>query len=108
MFAAAAITTALPAGNAFAINQVSCNNNEFVKITYHMGSDRNIDQCFANGGTYNRFGQDAWVVRIWTGNNRVQWLGDNRWQPATAIGKQTSFTWPNHSGGVRMAAIRII
>ncbi|SDP43185.1 Beta/Gamma crystallin [Lentzea jiangxiensis] len=109
VLATAAITAALPAASAFAINQVSCNNNEFVKVTWHHGGGKNIDQCFANAGTYNSsFGPDAWVVKISTGNNRVQWLGDNRWQPAAPINKWTSFTWPNHPGGVRIAAIRIV
>ncbi|WP_410566227.1 hypothetical protein [Amycolatopsis sp. cmx-4-61] len=50
----------------------------------------------------------VWITELWTGNNRVQWHGDGRWQPETPIAKRTAFTWPNHPGGVKIDQIRIL
>ena len=57
------------------------------------------------------FNSTVWLTRIWTGNNRVQWYGDGRWQPDPPVGvinKWTVFSWPNHPGGVSIDVIRIL
>ncbi|MEV6718526.1 beta/gamma crystallin domain-containing protein [Lentzea sp. NPDC051208] len=108
VLATAAITAAIPVGSASAIVQAKCDRSDFLKITYHVSNGKNIDMCFAHAGTFDNLPEDSWIVKIQTGNNRVQWLGDNRWQPAAPIGKWTTFTWPNHPGGVRLAGIRIV
>ncbi|MEQ0558681.1 beta/gamma crystallin domain-containing protein [Amycolatopsis sp. NEAU-NG30] len=109
--AAAAMTAAIPAGVASAMNEVPCNNDEFLHVTVHASNLPSKTWCFANAGSmriYNLAGSAFWVTEIWTGNNRAQWLGDGRWQPETPIDKWTKFTWPNHPGGVRMDEIRIL
>ncbi|MBB5958440.1 hypothetical protein FHS29_005048 [Saccharothrix tamanrassetensis] len=111
--AAIAVTVAVPGGSAWAIDNVPCNNDNFLRITLHHigGDDRKYDLCYANPGTAGGWEpewQRTWITRIWTGNNRVQWYGDGRWQPEQPIGKYTSFTWPNHPGGVRIDQIRIV
>ncbi|MGW2595904.1 beta/gamma crystallin domain-containing protein [Streptomyces sp. NPDC001515] len=99
---------------AFAIDSVECYNiDEYTHLHWHhdYGSGFTaFHQCFANAGEYSNFrpGGTNWVDKIWTGNNRVQWYGDGKWQPATPIDKWTTFTWPNHPGGVRIDAIRIV
>lgn len=106
--ASAAVMTSLTVGatSASAIDRVSC-GPEFLKITVHKsGGATWYDLCYANAGEAH--GLDGWVTRIETGNNRVQWYGDGRWQPAQPIGKWTTFTWPNHPGGVSINAIRIL
>jgi hypothetical protein len=81
----------------------------------HYESGKSFDRCFANGGTASLtsdIGQGlaipAWVTQISTGNNRVQWYGDGKWQPATPIPMFTIFRWPNHPHGVSADAIRIV
>lgn len=109
-----ALTTVLAAGaltvattpQASAIDQVPCSSNEFLQIDVHPSSGNNQRACFANAGRVN-FNGDWWITRIWTGNNRVQWHGDGRWQPAAPIDKWTVFTWPNHPAGVRIDALNI-
>ena len=96
---------------ASAINIVQCGPSDYLKVTFHIGtsSDR-IDRCFANAGevAIGRPNQNVWVDQISTGNNRVQWYGDGRWQPNQPINKWTIFNWPNHPGGVRLDRIRIL
>ncbi|MEV0675402.1 hypothetical protein AB0I60_02650 [Actinosynnema sp. NPDC050436] len=108
--AAIPVMAALPAATATAaplpINRVSCNRDDFLWVYAHQRGPQFI-HCYANGGTAHYPG-GTWLDRIWTGNNRVQWFGDGRWQPATPIGKNTDFRFPNHPGGVRMEAIRIV
>jgi hypothetical protein len=111
VLAAAAMTAAIPAGVASAMDQVPCNNNEFTRVTVHPSNFPSQNLCFANAGSMEirtLFGNPIWVTEIWTGNNRVQWFGDGRWQPETPIGKWTTFTWPNHPGGVRLDEVRIL
>ncbi|GGL86120.1 hypothetical protein GCM10010095_83610 [Streptomyces anthocyanicus] len=99
----AAVTTT----QAAAINQVGCSSNQFLKVTSH-DSWSETTRCFANAGE-SGYGAGNWATRISTGNNRVQWYGDGRWQPATPIAKNTIFTWPNTQGkAVRIDAIRIL
>ncbi|MFI8194480.1 beta/gamma crystallin domain-containing protein [Streptomyces sp. NPDC085946] len=101
---------AATATNASAIDIVPCGNHEYLHVTAHLGSTtRDENFCYANAGQHSVGGvQDYWVTRIWTGNNRVQWYGDGRWQPEQPIGKYTEMTWPNHPGGVRAYRIRIL
>ncbi|MER6406908.1 beta/gamma crystallin domain-containing protein [Streptomyces viridosporus] len=101
---------AATATNASAIDIVPCGNREYLHVTAHLGSTtRDENFCYANAGQSPVGGvQDYWVTRIWTGNNRVQWYGDGRWQPEQPIGKYTEMTWPNHPGGVRAYRIRIL
>ena len=105
----AAVMASLTIGatSASAINQVPC-GPEFLKITVHRHDAASSNWCYANAGEDHINFPDWWVTRIETGNNRVQWYGDGRWQPANPIGKWTTFTWPNHPGGVRIDAIRIL
>lgn len=103
-------------GSASAINTVPCGNSEFASVDFHLGNDITGNKyitCFANAGTAH-FRSDPgapytyWADKIWTGNNRVQWYGDGRWQPDQPIGKYTAMSWPNHPGGVRIEALRIL
>ncbi|GGW79606.1 beta/gamma crystallin domain-containing protein [Streptomyces griseoloalbus] len=112
--AVAAASLIIVPNPASAIDDVECNNiNEYVHVDWHhfYGTGfTTTHQCFANAGEYSSFrpGGTNWVDKIWTGNNRVQWYGDGRWQPAAPIGKWTTFDWPNNPGGVRIDAIRIL
>ncbi|MBB5958439.1 hypothetical protein FHS29_005047 [Saccharothrix tamanrassetensis] len=106
--AAIAVTVAVPGGSAWAINDVPCNNDGYLRVTLHVYGQPDQDSCYANAGFYNPGLGRFWITRIWTGNNRVQWYGDGRWQPEHPIDRWTSFTWPNHPGGVRMEGIRIM
>lgn len=106
-----AMTAAIPAGSASAIGKVDCGNREYLRVEYHYATGNNFTDCFANAGSwriYDQFGRSVWVTEIWTGNNRVQWNGDGRWQPDNPIGRYTSFTWPNTPGGVKLDEIRIL
>ncbi|MDC0769510.1 beta/gamma crystallin domain-containing protein [Streptomyces sp. HD] len=108
-FALAASLTVVSATEAFAINTVPCGRTDFLKIRVDTtDSDGAYDWCLANAGTVDMSGAHMWLERIETGNNRVQWYGDGKWQPATPIGKNTVYTFPNHPGGVRMDKIRIL
>ena len=107
--------TLLNAGSAAAINTVPCppgQQGEFTRVWMHPTGRPDSQWCFANGGTYwippDEVADRYWVTKIWTGNNRVQWYGDGRWQPAQPINKWTTMRWPNHPGGVRIEAIRIV
>ncbi|MEU6510887.1 beta/gamma crystallin domain-containing protein [Streptomyces sp. NPDC046942] len=107
--ALAASLTAVTATDAFAINTVSCGPSDFLQITVHTtDSGGPYDWCLANAGTWDMTGANMWLHRISTGNNRVQWYGDGKWQPATPIDKYTVYTFPNNPGGVRMDEIRIL
>ena len=106
-----AMTVAIPAGSALAINEVDCNNNEYLRVAYHYTTGSSYTRCFANAGSrrlYDQFNRSVWVTEIWTGNNRVQWNGDGRWQPENPIDRWTAFTWPNNPGGVKLDEIRIL
>ncbi|MFE9782178.1 hypothetical protein ACFYPA_28985 [Streptomyces sp. NPDC005775] len=101
-------------GSASAASQVPCNNSEFVKLSYHYGSDPTRHKCiacFAHAGDvflFDQYARPLWADQIWTGNNRVQWFGDGRWQPAQPIGKNTAMGWSPHPGGVRIEKLRIV
>jgi ABC-type sugar transport system substrate-binding protein len=107
VLAAGALAATVPAGTASAADQVPCGIAEYVRLEVHETNDAYKTQCFANAGLIYLQLSNPWVTEIWTGNNRVQWLGDDQWQPASPIPKWTSFTWPNHRDGVRIQAIRI-
>lgn len=107
---AAASLTVATAPQASAINAVPCGRGELVEVVLHFGSSEQYSSCYANAGAElirDDFAGSAWVTRISTGNNRVQWYGDGKWQPSTPIDKWTTFTWPNHPGGVHIDAIGI-
>lgn len=119
----AAMIAALVVGaapRASAMDVVPCDNSEFVKIDWHASypaETGNVEECYANGGEIYRWGDPNdnswsagkdWVTSIWTGNNRVQWYGDGRWQPDGGINPWTSFGWSNHPGGVEIKGLRII
>ncbi len=109
LLAAVVAAATLNAGSAAAIDNVPCGNrDDLMKIWLHMSGGSPEPYCFANGGEYHLWGLGWWVTKIWTGNNRVQWYGDGRWQPAQPIGKWTTFRWPNHPGGVRVEGFRIL
>ncbi|MGV9943561.1 beta/gamma crystallin domain-containing protein [Streptomyces sp. NPDC003401] len=99
--------------SASAIDSVECYNiSEYLHVYWHSysgGSWSAYHTCYANAGerSFERPGSQ-WVDQIQTGNNRVQWYGDGRWQPDTPIDKWTTFTWPNYPGGVRIEKIRIL
>ncbi|WP_128377434.1 beta/gamma crystallin domain-containing protein [Streptomyces cavernae] len=101
--------TAVTEADAFAMNKVDCGRSDFVQVTWHDGGvGYSPDLCFANAGQVLLPGGHAWIHRISTGNNRVQWFGDGRWQPADGINKWTVMTFPNNPGGVRAEWIRIL
>ncbi|MEV5646551.1 beta/gamma crystallin domain-containing protein [Streptomyces flaveolus] len=108
----AALLTSLSVGatSASAIDQVSC-RPDFLKVQMHYTNGAWFENCYANAGEtwFPPFpNTSAWVTKIETGNNRVQWFGDGRWQPEQPIGKWTTYAWPNFSNGVRIEAIRIL
>jgi len=100
--------------SASAIDMVECNGiSEYVHMDMHYNYNFGWSvtrPCFANSGehSFEVSGRTYWVDEIWTGNNRVQWYGDGKWQPETPIGKWTTFNWPNYPGGVRIDKIRIL
>gem|GEM_PF-1229974 len=107
LVAAAVTATVVNPGTAAAIDQVPCSSDEFVRVRMHFENQKDREYCYANGGEEIWNGR-WWVTQIWTGNNRVQWFGDSRWQPSQPINKWTLFRWPNHPGGVRINGIRIV
>lgn len=95
------------ATGASAISPVNCGPSDYLTVDWHAVGDGG-EACFANAGEIHYFPDSSWVTRISTGNNRVQWYGDGQWQPATPIGKNTVYTWPNNPGGVNISEIRIL
>ncbi|WP_410650737.1 hypothetical protein [Amycolatopsis sp. cmx-4-54] len=112
--AAIAMSIVIPVGTAEATNIVPCGSgNEFLNITVHPINDSSYEQCYANAGVHGVLskwpsGGRMWLERFWTGNNRVQWYGDGRWQPENPVDKWVLFSFPNHPGGVKIEAIRIL
>ncbi|MGW0953534.1 beta/gamma crystallin domain-containing protein [Streptomyces sp. NPDC001212] len=110
---AAASLTLATTSPASAIDKVTCGPSDYLNVKYHLYNQYSwsgpYNSCFANAGEsdFVRSGT-VWVDQISTGNNRVQWYGDGRWQPDQPIGKWTVFSWPNHPGGVRLDKIRIL
>ena len=96
--------------NAVMIDTVPCGDrNDFLRLDIHFRDGFNMVRgylCFADSGTESL--GSVWVDKISTGANYVQWYGDGRWQPEVPIEPWTIFTWPNHPGGVRIEAIRIL
>ncbi|RPE39147.1 beta/gamma crystallin [Streptomyces sp. Ag109_O5-1] len=115
-FAAVASLTVATTPQAFAINPADCSRSDFLKIDLHDSTDTGQavnyrTLCFANAGEVEITPAgywDVWITRISTGNNRVQWHGDGKWQPSGGIDKNTVFTWPNNPGGVDIDRIRIL
>ncbi|MER7969729.1 beta/gamma crystallin domain-containing protein [Streptomyces sp. NPDC096080] len=69
--AAAALTVAVPASNAYAINKVTCRAGEhFLKVVGHSEIGRSFTDCFANAGKY-KYSPSVWVEKITAGNNDV-------------------------------------
>jgi hypothetical protein len=112
--ATAGMVTGTMSGSASAIDTVPCGNGEFASLDLHRSFDSNrYIICFANSGTANLRNDPGapsvyWADKIWTGNNRVQWYGDGRWQPDQPIDKYTAMFWPSFPGGVRIEALRIL
>ncbi|MEV5956776.1 beta/gamma crystallin domain-containing protein [Streptomyces sp. NPDC051987] len=115
-FAAVASLAVATTPQAFAINPADCGRDDFLKIDLHDSTDSGQavnfrTLCFANAGDVAITPAaywDVWITRISTGNNRVQWHGDGRWQPSAPIEKNTVMTWPNNPGGVDIDRIRIL
>lgn len=108
--ALAAALVGVASTSASAINTVPCDQSGYTKLVLHYTGDTfAFDRCFANGGemTVND-GNIMWITQISTGNNRVQWFGDGRWQPDQPIPQWATYTWPNHTGGVQIEKIRIV
>lgn len=113
----AATITGIASTGASAIDKVNCDSRDYLEVTYHGTTPGPPDpyydshDCLANGGEWS-WPQTAdswtWATHIWTGNNRVQWYGDGKWQPDQPIEKWTDYTWPHHPGGVHIEKIRIV
>jgi Beta/Gamma crystallin len=68
--AAAALTVAVPAGNAYAIDEVPCRDGAgYLQIEGHDEFGISFTDCFANAGRHD-WGS-RWVSRITTGNNDI-------------------------------------
>ena len=96
--------------NAAMIDTTPCGDrNDFLRLDIHFRNGFELVRgymCFADSGT--EWLGTVWVDKLSTGNNRVQWYGDGRWQPEVPIEPWTTFVWPNHPGGVRLEAVRIL
>lgn len=101
------IASAAPANPS--IDRVPCGRSDFLQVWWHPDNQlpRSVETCFANGGEFT-FGHHTWLDAFSTGNNSVQYESDGRWQPATPVGPNTFYTFPNHPGGVEFDAILII
>ncbi|MGW1146267.1 beta/gamma crystallin domain-containing protein [Streptomyces sp. NPDC002454] len=90
--ATAAVTIAMPAGNAYAINEVPCGNRtDFLKVwSHHAWGPTSVD-CYANGGKI-AFG-NWWVDRISTGNNDIIYHDANG--SKVRINRWTDISFPN-------------
>lgn len=96
--------------NAAMIDVTPCGDRQdFLRVDFHYNTGFQFNKgylCFADSGTETL--GNVWVDKISTGANYVQWYGDGRWQPEVPLEPWTIFTWPNHPGGVRLEAIRIL
>ncbi|MBZ3901874.1 beta/gamma crystallin domain-containing protein [Streptomyces griseiscabiei] len=107
---AAASLTVVTTTQASAINEVACDRSDYLKVGGHTDTvSSKWVYCYANAGeaALGNLTGNGWVDYISTGNNRVQWYGDGKWQPSTPINKWTYFVWDNHPGGVRIEKIKI-
>jgi hypothetical protein len=99
---------------ATAINRIECGLRTDLAMVYGhdlggSGEHGTRTYCWANAGEERWSGAYflGWMKQLSTGNNRVQWHGDGRWQPAAPIEKWTLYLFPNHPGGVRIDGFRI-
>lgn len=96
-----------------ALGMVDCNHDDYLWVYFHEQSGNPNDEhlCFANAGEFDFATQwcmgNCWLDSFFTGNNVVQFKGDNSWQPAGGVPKWVHYTFPNHPGGVDLQAIRI-
>ncbi|MBZ3901873.1 hypothetical protein [Streptomyces griseiscabiei] len=109
---AAASLTVGTASQASAINEVPCTRPDFTTLWGTTDSlDPNPDWkvCYANAGEteVNPASGKDYLQAFNTGNNRVQWHGDGRWQPNAPVEKWTRFEFPNHPGGVHIDKLKI-
>ncbi|GAA0365814.1 hypothetical protein NE235_02335 [Actinoallomurus spadix] len=90
---AAALFLSLIPGQAFAINQVPCDSDDFVHVWWHTTMDVG-ETCFANAGAMDIDGGYAvWVDKVSTGNNGVKFNDENG--EVVNIPKYTTITYPN-------------
>ncbi|MCX4970133.1 oxidoreductase [Streptomyces sp. NBC_00654] len=95
--ATAAVTMALPSGNAYAIDHVECRGGEnFLKIWSHLDGRSSVD-CYANGGRTSFGGW--WVDRISTGNNDLIYYDENG--DSVRVNRWTDITFPNRPPKVK-------
>ncbi|GAA0365833.1 hypothetical protein NE235_02345 [Actinoallomurus spadix] len=92
---AAALFLSLIPGQAFAINQVPCDRDDFVHVWWHAGLVTSAESCFANGGIMDIAGGGAvWVDKVSSGNNDVLFPDENGdW---VHVPDYTIVTYPNH------------
>ncbi|GAA0365756.1 hypothetical protein NE235_02310 [Actinoallomurus spadix] len=102
---AAALFLSLIPGQAFAIDQVSCDSSDYVHVWWHLGSEGG-ESCFANAGQLdNAFGDKVpWVDKVSTGNNVVYLLDENGETPF--IPRYTIISYPNRPIHTRGLFIR--
>ncbi|MFF8369936.1 beta/gamma crystallin domain-containing protein [Streptomyces lydicus] len=100
--AAAALTLAVPTGNAFAIDHVACRGGEnFLKIWSHSGGNQSVD-CYANAGRTDFGGW--WIDKISTGNNDLIYYDANG--DSVKIERWHEITFPNRPP--KVTAIEIL
>lgn len=111
---------------ASTIHAAPCDGrSDFLKIRLHFTPEFSLgkanpdqDWCLADAGTFpindnpiiKATGGTYWVTQISSGNNRVQFKADGRWQPDNAdfIAPNTIYEFPNHPGGARIGEVRIL
>ncbi|PNE40916.1 MULTISPECIES: beta/gamma crystallin domain-containing protein [Streptomyces] len=100
--AAATLTLAVPAGDAFAIDHVECRGGEnFLKIWSHSDGRDSVD-CYANRGRTDFGGW--WVDKISTGNNDLIYYDENG--DSVKIERWHDITFPNRPP--KVTAIEIL
>ncbi|MGV4926680.1 oxidoreductase (plasmid) [Streptomyces sp. BHT-5-2] len=100
--AAATLTIAVPTGNAFAIDHVTCRGGEnFLKIWSRNGGSQSVD-CYANAGKTDFGGW--WVDKISTGNNDLIYYDANG--DSVRVERWHEITFPNRPP--KVTAIEIL
>ncbi|HEX4224284.1 MAG TPA: beta/gamma crystallin domain-containing protein [Pseudonocardiaceae bacterium] len=92
------------------INSVPCGNSQFLEVYWHADNNpvQSNETCLANRGTWDfSCFSTCWLDKLSTGNNRVEYFGDGRWNPSSPIGKNTIYTFPHFPGGVEMDSVQI-
>lgn len=89
------------------MDSVDCTSGDYLRVWYH-DEDGAMNDCFANGGEQDFNYGNFYLDFFWTGNNRVQFKSDGRWQPDEPVGPFVHYNFPNHPGGVKLEAIRIV